>query len=214
LYNDEQCTILALQYSKDASSDNENEERTMSQDAPEHRDFFISYTSSDREWAEWIAMQLENDGYTVFIQAWDFGAGSNFVAEMDRAAKRADRTLLVLSFAYLTSDYAFAEWVTAFRHDPTGAQRRLLPVRVQRCEVDGLLGPVVYIDLVGLDEKQAREQLLAKVKLGRAKPETVAFPGQPRPPQTHIDVPFPGSGPTTWNVPYARNPFFTGREDL
>jgi hypothetical protein len=43
---------------------------------PERRDFFISYTSSDRPWAEWIAMQLEQAGYTLFIQAWDFGSDS------------------------------------------------------------------------------------------------------------------------------------------
>jgi len=68
----------------------------MGQDAPEHRDFFISYTNSDQQWAEWIAMQLEQNGYTVFIQTWDFRPESNFVAEMDRAVKCADRTVLVL----------------------------------------------------------------------------------------------------------------------
>jgi TIR domain len=35
-------------------------------------DFFVSYTSTDRAWAEWIAWQLEADGYKVVVQAWDF----------------------------------------------------------------------------------------------------------------------------------------------
>jgi hypothetical protein len=35
-------------------------------------DFFVSYTSSDRTWAEWIAWQLEAEGYQVVVQAWDF----------------------------------------------------------------------------------------------------------------------------------------------
>jgi hypothetical protein len=30
--------------------------------AKEHKDFFISYTSADREWAEWIALELEKAG--------------------------------------------------------------------------------------------------------------------------------------------------------
>ena len=38
-------------------------------------DFFVSYTSADRAWAEWIACQLEAEGYTVVVQVWDFGAG-------------------------------------------------------------------------------------------------------------------------------------------
>jgi TIR domain len=27
-------------------------------------DFFVSYTSADRAWAEWIAWQLETEGHT------------------------------------------------------------------------------------------------------------------------------------------------------
>lgn len=181
---------------------------------PERRDFFISYTSSDRPWAEWIAMQLEQAGYTLFIQAWDFRPGSNFVAEMNKAARCAERTLLVLSPAYLESDYAFAEWAAAFRYDPKGARKRLVPVRIQPCEVDGLLGPVVYIDLVSLEEKQARECLLAGVQRSRVKPETVAYPGHSGPYLSSLSIDFPRSLPTLWNIPYLHNPVFTGREQL
>jgi len=31
---------------------------------PFMKDFFISYNSADRTWAEWIAWQLEEAGYT------------------------------------------------------------------------------------------------------------------------------------------------------
>ena len=50
------------------------------------KDFFISYTKADQSWAEWIAWQLESEGYTTVIQVWDFHAGSNFVSEMQQAA--------------------------------------------------------------------------------------------------------------------------------
>jgi TIR domain-containing protein len=36
-------------------------------------DFFISYRASDKSWAEWVAWQLEEAGYTTFLQAWAFG---------------------------------------------------------------------------------------------------------------------------------------------
>ena len=49
-------------------------------DPPEKKDFFISYNKADRKWAEWIAWHLEESGgYSVAIQAWDFGTGCNFV---------------------------------------------------------------------------------------------------------------------------------------
>jgi hypothetical protein len=64
-------------------------------------DFFVSYTGEDRRWAEWIAWQLEDAGYSVRIQAWDFGAGSNFVLEMQTASRDSARTIAVLSRAWL-----------------------------------------------------------------------------------------------------------------
>ncbi len=47
----------------------------MAQDAT--KDFFISYNKADRPWAEWMAWQLEAEGYTTVLQAWDFLPGSN-----------------------------------------------------------------------------------------------------------------------------------------
>ena len=41
------------------------------------KDFFISYNSADKGWAEWIAWQLEEAGYTTILQAWDFRWRSN-----------------------------------------------------------------------------------------------------------------------------------------
>jgi hypothetical protein len=67
------------------------------------QDFFISYTQDDRGWAEWIAWQLEAERYTTLLQAWDFRPGDNFVARMRDALQEADRTIAVLSGAYLAS---------------------------------------------------------------------------------------------------------------
>jgi hypothetical protein len=44
-------------------------------------DFFVSYTSVDRPWAEWIAWELEHASYSVIVQAWDMQPGSNFGEE-------------------------------------------------------------------------------------------------------------------------------------
>jgi len=148
----------------------------MAQEPEKQKDFFISYTSKDSTWAEWIAFELENANYSTIIQAWDIRPGSNFVAMMDDAAKGAARTIAVLSYAYLESDFAFAEWAEAFRQDPKGKHRLVLPIRIEVCEVKGLLGAIVYIDLVGLDEQKAREHLLAGVQQERIKPASVTFP--------------------------------------
>lgn len=155
-------------------------------------DFFISYNKADRSWAEWIAWELERAGYTTVLQAWDFGAGSNFVLEMDRATRESDRTIAVLSPDYVSALYTQPEWAAAFAADPTGASGKLITVLVRACELDGLLAQIAYIRLVGLDEEQARQALLAGVPRERQKPDvTPSFPGvaeQLEPPRT----PFPG----------------------
>lgn len=143
------------------------------------KDFFISYNRADRQWAEWIAWQLEEAGYTTVLQAWDFEAGSNFALKMHEASAKAKRTVAVLSPDYLGSKFAASEWAEAFAEDPTGELGLLLPVRVRECNPGGLLGQIVYVDLVGRNVRDAREALLAGVKQGRAKPSTEpGFPGE------------------------------------
>ncbi len=148
---------------------------------PESRKIFISYNSHDTAWAEWLAWELEVDGYETIIQKWDFAAGGNFVLEMDKAARQCDRTIAVLSPNYFVSSFTPSEWANAFASDPTGNKRQLVPVRVAECDIEGLLRQIVYIDLVGLEEGAARERLLARMRAGeegRAKPTTKrAFPG-------------------------------------
>jgi tetratricopeptide (TPR) repeat protein len=175
------------------------------------KDFFVSYTGADQRWAEWIAWCLEQAGYSVIIPAWDFPAGANFVYEMDQALKKAQRMIVVLSPAYLHSQYAFAEWAEMFRRDPRGQQRLLVPVQVQRCDVVGLLGSIVYIDLVEVAEQEARERLLTGVQQLLLHPSRVAYPGLP---YLIPDLPdFPGALPAVWMLPFSSNPFFTGREE-
>lgn len=175
------------------------------------KDFFISYTQADQRWAEWVAWQLEEAGYTVIIQAWDFAAGVNFLSRMDSALKETDRTLLILTSAALDSRFVHEEWAAALK------QERLVPVRVQKCDPAALLSTRAYIDLVGLEEHEARERLLAELQKGRRKPdEAPAFPGALS--EAKHSVPqkpaFPGALPPFWQAPYSRNPAFTGREAL
>lgn len=192
------------------------------------KDFFISYNKADKAWAEWIAWILEESGYTVLIQAWDFRPGGNFILKMHEAASETNRTIAVLSQNYLDAEYTQPEWAAAFTHDPKGEDRALIPIRVEHCTPTGLLSALIYIDLVGHSEESSRDAILEGLK-ERAKPdEAPDFPGLNEQPDASATervapnpVPFPGSStaegqPTSeipWNVPPGV-PFFTGREDV
>ena len=191
------------------------------------KNFFISYAHADWPWAKWIAQQLEEAGYSTVLPDRDFLAGSNFVLEMDSATKQAERTIAVLSPDYLTSKFTPSEWAAAFRRDPKGERGLLLLVRVQACDVPGLLGQLIYIDLVDKDEHKAQASLLAGVQRiprtvkqapfpSHVAYERSSFPGaQSATSRIHVEpARFGAPFPEVWNVPRRHVVYFTGRDRL
>jgi hypothetical protein len=150
-------------------------------DAPDgKRDFFVSFTRADREWAAWIAWALEEAGYSVFLQDWDFKG--NFVLEMDKAHAQSRRTIAVLSPDYFASRFAAPEWAARFADDASSTRDLLIPVRVRPFETEGLLAQIIYVDLVGVGRDEGRQRLLNRVAGLRLKPgEEPFFPGAPLP---------------------------------
>lgn len=138
----------------------------------ERRDYFVSYNNADLAMAVWVGQQVEQQGHSVILQAWDFAPGTNFVAAMHEALQRCERLMLILSRAYLAARYTNEEWQAAY-----ALGRRLLPVRIDDCRPPGLLAPIVYVDLHGCDADEAQRRL----------GDALAPPGRPRAP-----VPFPG----------------------
>ncbi|WP_261574529.1 TIR domain-containing protein [Frankia gtarii] len=160
--------------------------------------FFLSYAAEDRQWAEWLAWQLESAHYRVLIRAWDFVPGSNWSLHIQQGVVGAERTIVVLSSAYLRSLDDTPEWQAAFAADPSGAGRRLLPVRVEDCELPGLLKQLTPIDLFDQPVDAARATLITLVRQaidGRAKP--TVEPAFPAPASTRQTEPaFPAFRPT------------------
>jgi hypothetical protein len=140
------------------------------------RKVFISYNRADRDWAEWIAWKLKEAGYQPILQAWHFRPGHNFVLRMQQAVEEADLTIVVLSEAYLKAEFTRPEWAAIFAQEPTGEKRRLVPVRVAESSPTGLLATIVYIDLVGLGEEDAKRALLDGLKASGEPLEAPPFP--------------------------------------
>jgi hypothetical protein len=150
------------------------------------KDFFISYTGADKPWAEGLARWLDEAGFTYTLQAADFVAGSNFVLQMHQAVDGCQRLILVLSPDYLTAKFPASEWSAAFAKDPTGVGSTLIGVRVRDCQPGGLLKPIVYIDLVGLQVDKARGKFLSEIMaaISGPRPKTEATPAAPQEPKT------------------------------
>lgn len=166
-------------------------------ETPGHRDFFICYAEDETglTWAEWISWTLEGSGaadgaggsgqtFSVWVRHWDSVSGDNIVERIQVGLRQADRVIVLLSRTFLdrtSPSITQAAWRTIWRQDPDSAARRVLPVRIDDCDPDGLLGELQTIDLVGLTEHEATSRLLAGINAairGRDKPATKpAFPG-------------------------------------
>ena len=180
---------------------------------------FVSYTSSDRDWAFWIGQELEKLGHTPRICEWELSGGSDIAAWMEERHHNADQVLCVISKTYLTKPFSIwerraAEWAAA-----TDRPGFALPVLIEPCEVPTLLAPVKRCDLYDVDEDEARTRLkdfLTPV----GKPSTpTRFPGsKPKNANTAKPVSFPGTrraSSTLSNIPIAIPIHFLGRgEDL
>ena len=74
---------------------------------------------------------------------------------MTAGLSQAGRIVALLSPAYLASDYARVEWMSALADDPLNRSGRLIPLRIAPCEPEGLLGTLAYVDLVpSLDDPE------------------------------------------------------------
>ncbi|MGH8899484.1 MAG: TIR domain-containing protein [Egibacteraceae bacterium] len=134
---------------------------------------FVSFTGADVVWAEWIAAVVKDAGYHVRFQRWDFGVGSNFVAEMSAALEDAGRLVMVASERYWSSVMATAEWTAAFARDPAS----LVPIRIEDVAPPALLAPIAYVDVFDVAEADARARIVEALRGPGRLLGPVRFPG-------------------------------------
>ena len=69
-------------------------------------DIFISYRTTRRPWVETLAYNLQQQGYKVFLDAWELKAGDHFVKEIFHALNHSKCALLIA-----TPEAAESGWV-------------------------------------------------------------------------------------------------------
>ena len=190
-------------------------------DGEQRVDFFISHAGADRAWAEWVAWQLMDAKYAVELDVWDWAAGRNFVTAISDALERCERVVALFSAAYFDRDrYTTDEWTASVLHVPGMAEGRLVPLRVEdisTTKMPAVLRNLVFRDIFGMVEEQARQALLEAVAEPRRPDKPPLFPVRDTPQasrnQGESAPRLPRGLPPVWNVP-ARNLGFTGRDGL
>ncbi|MBQ9783506.1 MAG: TIR domain-containing protein [Clostridia bacterium] len=141
------------------------------------RDFFISYNKDNKDWAKWIGGTLEENGYSVYLQAWDIAPGQDFIERMNDFLNYSKHYIAVYSRSFEKSEYCMKEFQTAFNSHLTRAIDMFLPVRVEEAPLGPLYQTTVYIDLFKLPEDKAAKALLNGIGHTPNPRKKGAYPG-------------------------------------
>ena len=172
---------------------------------------FCSFAEADAQLLEQLERHLGVLQQEKVITIWNkrqVVAGSDWKVELDQHLNTASIILLLISSDFLASGYQYGiELQRAMqRHDTREAH--MIPILVRPC--DWIYTPFGEFQIVPRNEKavttwrnrdEAFTEIVMEVRAALADVQ-------------QIKGKFPPIVPATWNVPYRRNPHFTGREDV
>lgn len=119
-------------------------------------DFFISYTSSDREWAHWIGKELGALGHEPHIHEWEIDGGGDIYGWMEKRLDAADHVLCVISDEYLKAPFSTLERNAALWQAAGSRPGFVLFVAVRPARLPALSDHIRRCELFGVDEEAAR----------------------------------------------------------
>jgi hypothetical protein len=98
------------------------------------KDVFISYSHDDKEWVRDVLLpRLEQAELKVIVDYRDFDVGVPSLTNMEEAVDQARHTLVVLTPAWVESEWTEFEGLLIGTDDPTGRRRRLVPLLLKKC---------------------------------------------------------------------------------
>ena len=160
-------------------------------------DIFISYTASDRDWAFWIAKELEALGHAPHVHEWEIKSGDDIYAWMEARHDAADHVLCVVSDEYLKAPYSTLERNAAIWQAAAQRPGFVLFVAAKACRLPSLIDHYRRCELFGVSDDEARDRFRAFM----AAPATAA------------PIAYPGEAFAVSNIPIRVPEHFLGRAD-
>ena len=107
---------------------------------------FVSYSSSDREFADKMAVQLVQNKVPVWFDKWELHAGDSLITKIQQAVAGASALIVILSRASVESSWCTKELNAALIRELEEQRVIVVPVLIEDCEVPVFLREKVYAD--------------------------------------------------------------------
>ncbi len=173
---------------------------------------FCCYSREDETWLRKLETHLSLLKRQDLISLWHdrrIAPGAEWTKAIDTHLETASVILLLVSADFLASDYCYGvEMKRALARQEAG-EARVVPILVR--PVDWTDAPFAHLQALPTDARPIvswpdEDAALADIATGiRSVLEDLSLPAVSAP---RVAL------PAIWNIPYRRNPFFTGREDL
>lgn len=126
-------------------------------------DVFISYSHRDEKWVRNILLPiLEKQGLKICIDYRDFIAGKPAIINMQDASEASRHTLLVLTPRWVESEWTLFESILSRTDDPSGLQRRTIPLLLEKCSPPKFVSMLSWVDFTNQEHEDEAWQNLTK----------------------------------------------------
>ena len=126
-------------------------------------DVFISYSHSDEDWTHNVLLPtLEEQDLKVCIDYRDFIAGKAAIINMQDAADASRFTVLVMTPRWVESEWTLYESILSRTEDPSGLQRRTIPLLLEKCRPPKFISMLTWVDFTNKEREPIAWQHLFK----------------------------------------------------
>jgi len=178
-------------------------------------DVFISYNHADKEWVwGWLVTRLKEAGLAVCTDRESFDVGVPALVNMENAVAASRHTLLVLTPAWMASQWTRFEALLVQHEDPAGLLQRTLPVLYHRCDSPRRIAMLTYADLTGdVDIEVEFAKLVDALRGVRRLPDAGPFPRKRVRTSVTPELPYTVPSRVPFVLPQLDVSTFTGRDE-
>ena len=138
-------------------------------------DVFISYSHADQAWVRGeLLSRLESAGLKVHIDYRDFEIGVPSLVNIERAVDRSRYTLVVLTPAWVESEWTDFESLLTATADPAGRKRKVIPLMLAPCQPPARIAMLTYADFT---DPATREAEMARLLRSAPQPASLLATG-------------------------------------